>query len=143
MKITNPSPEIQRKFTNLLELLGEVNDLRSAAELLSWDQTTYMPPGGAVARGRQMATLQRLAHEKFTDPAIGRLLDQLEQVADNLLPDSDEAALLRVTRRDYERATRVPAAFAAQLASHISEAYEVWVQARPAADFNCVVPYLE
>lgn len=143
MKITNPSPEIQRKFTNLLELLGEVNDLRSAAELLSWDQTTYMPPGGAVARGRQMATLQRLAHEKFTDPAIGRLLDQLEQVADNLLPDSDEAALLRVTRRDYERATRVPAAFAAQLASHISEAYEVWVQARPAADFNRVVPYLE
>lgn len=143
VKITNPSPEIRKKFTNLLELLGEANDLRSAAELLSWDQTTYMPPGGAAARGRQIATLQRLAHEKFTEPAIGRLLEQLEKEADQLPPDSDEAALLRVTRRDYERATRIPAVFTAQLAAHISEAYEVWAQARPAADFNSVIPYLE
>jgi len=56
-----------------------VNDLRSAA-LLSWDQTSYMPPGGAVARGRQMATLGRLAHEKFTNPAIGKLLNDLRTV---------------------------------------------------------------
>ena len=53
----------------------EINDLGSAASILHWDQTTYMPPGGAAARGRQLATLSRLAHEKFTDPKIGKLLD--------------------------------------------------------------------
>ena len=143
MKISSNSPEIQKKITNLLVLLGEVNDLRSAADILNWDQTTYMPPGGAVARGRQLATLQRLAHEKFTDAAIGHLLDDLEKAVESLPPEADEAALVRVTRREYERATRVPATFTAQLATHITEAYEVWVQARPAADFGIVAPYLE
>lgn len=143
MKILSRSPEIQQQFTNLLDLLGEVNDLRSAADILNWDQTTYMPPGGVAARGRQLATLQRLAHEKFTDPAIGRLLDRLEKVVESLPPESDEAALVRVTRREYERSTRVPATFTAQLATHITEAYEVWVQARSAADFGAIAPYLE
>jgi len=62
----------------LKQRLQEVDDLRSAAALLNWDQSTYMPPGGAPARGRHMATLYRLAHERFTDPAVGHLLDALE-----------------------------------------------------------------
>lgn len=143
MKITCQSPEIQRKITDLLELLGEVNDLRSAADILNWDQTTYMPSGGVAARGRQLATLQRLAHEKFTAPAIGRLLDELEKVIKSLPPESDEAALVHVTRREYERATCVPATFTAQLATHVTEAYEVWVHARAHAAFDTVAPYLE
>jgi carboxypeptidase Taq len=56
--------------------LLEVDDLNAAASLLRWDQTTYMPPGGAPARGRQLATLSRLAHERFTEAETGRLLDQ-------------------------------------------------------------------
>ena len=68
---------MEQKLQELKTRLLEVNDLNSANALLSWDQTTYMPPGGAAARGRQMATLGRLAHEKFTDPAIGKLLDDL------------------------------------------------------------------
>jgi Zn-dependent M32 family carboxypeptidase len=54
-----------------------VDDLNGAASLLRWDQTTYMPPGGAPARGRQLATLSRLAHERFTEAEDGgRLLDE-------------------------------------------------------------------
>src|SRR5438093_13281002 len=101
------------KLDELKLLLREVDDLQRAAAVLQWDQTTYMPPGGAEARGRQLATLARLAHEKFTSPAIGNLLDQLDN-----LPDEDDAALVRVARRDYEKATKVPPAFAAQLIEH-------------------------
>ena len=95
---------MEAKLTELKNRLLEINDLESAAALLSWDQTTYMPPGGAVARGRQMATLGQLAHEKFTDPAIGRLLDDLQPYAESLPYEADAAGLLRVTRHDYERA---------------------------------------
>ncbi len=143
MKITTQSPEIQKKLTTLLALLGEVNDLQAAAGLLNWDQTTYMPPGGAASRGRQLATLERLAHEKFTDVAIGQLLDQLEGYRETLPPASDEAALLRKTRHEYERATRVPSSFTAQLANHAADSYEVWAKARPTDDFALVIPYLE
>ena len=99
------------RFEELKARLVEINDLESAAAVLSWDQTTYMPPGGAAARGRQLATLRRLAHEKFTDPAVGQLLDDLEAYAGQLEADSDEASLIRITRRDYERAIRVPPSY--------------------------------
>ena len=68
---------IPPQLTELKARLHEIYDLEMAAALLNWDQTTYMPPGGAAARGRQLATLGRIAHEKRTDAQIGRLLDAL------------------------------------------------------------------
>ncbi|RME49457.1 MAG: carboxypeptidase M32 [Chloroflexi bacterium] len=134
---------MEAKLQELKTRLIEINDIRSAAALLRWDQATYMPPGGAAARGRQLATLGRLAHEKFTDPAIGKLLDDLRSYEESLPYDSDEASLIRVTRRDYERAVKVPPEFMAEFNSHAAAAYEAWIRARPANDFAMVEPYLE
>ncbi len=134
---------VEQKLQELKTRLLEVNDLNSANALLSWDQTTYMPPGGAAARGRQMATLSRLAHEKFTDPAVGRLLDDLRPYEEGLPYDSDDASLIRVTRREYERNAKIPAEFVAQLSEHQAESYQVWTEARPANDFKRVQPCLE
>ncbi len=117
--------------------LAEVNDLESAAALLYWDQATYMPAEGAAARGRQMATLSRLAHEKFTDVAVGKLLDMAQA------GNEEEAALLRVARHDYEKATKVPASFVAEMSAHGALSYETWAKARPANDFRAVQPMLE
>jgi len=117
--------------------LREIDDLEHAGAVLYWDQATYMPTGGAAARGRQLATLSRLAHEKFTDPSVGRLLDAARAETE------DDAALLRVTQRDYERATKVPAAFVAKFSEHSSASYEAWAKARPANDFAAVQPLLD
>ncbi|MFZ5916886.1 MAG: carboxypeptidase M32 [Chloroflexota bacterium] len=134
---------MEKKLQALKERLAEVHDLQTASGVLFWDQSTYMPPGGAPARGRQLATLSKMAHEKFIDPDIGRLLDALEPYAEGLPPDSDDACLIRVTRRDYEKAVRVPPEFTGQLNSHQVEAYQVWAEARPANDFAAIRPYLE
>ncbi|MCZ6676698.1 MAG: carboxypeptidase M32 [Candidatus Poribacteria bacterium] len=134
---------MESKLQELKTRLTEIDDLESAASLLHWDQTTYMPPGGASARARQMATLNRLAHEKFTDPAVGELLEALRDYEESLPHDSDEASLIRVTRHAYEKAAKVPPAFMAELHSHGSESYQVWTKARPDNDFGAVQPYLE
>jgi carboxypeptidase Taq len=134
---------METKLKELEARLIEIDDLESAAGLLDWDQNTYMPPGGAPARGRQIATLQRLAHEKSTDPALGKLLDDLQLYEESLPYDSDEASLIRVARRDYERATKVPPAFVAQFSEHRSASFQAWTEARPANDFAKVRPYLE
>ncbi len=131
------------KLQQLRDRLLEIEDLKAAAEVLYWDQATYMPPGGAVTRGRHLATLRRLAHEKFVDPAIGRLLEDLQPYAEGLPADSVDASLVRVVRRDYEKAIRVPASFVEEMENHASAAYEAWVQARPADDFSLVQPYVE
>ncbi len=126
---------MEAKLQELKTRLMEVNDLNSANAVLSWDQTTYMPPGGAPARARQMATLSRLAHEKFTDLVIGRLLDDLRPYEESLPYDSDEASLIRVTRREYDKAIKVPPEFVARLNSHAATSYQAWTEARPANDF--------
>jgi carboxypeptidase Taq len=131
------------KLQELKARLAEVHDLQSAGAVLGWDQMTCMPPGGAAARARQLSTLGRLAHETFIDPAIGKLLDDLQPWAEGLPYDSDGASLIRVTRREYERATRVPPSFTARLRAHGAESYAAWEKARPANDFAAVRPYLE
>ncbi|VXD19727.1 Thermostable carboxypeptidase 1 [Planktothrix serta PCC 8927] len=136
---SSPNP----KFTQLLDRLTEINDIKAAISLLYWDQATYMPPGGAQARGRQMATLRRLAHEKFTDPVLGQLLEDLRTEAANLPYPSLEASLIRVTRRDYDRAVRVPSTLMAQISQHQSAAYNAWAKAREAESFAIVQPYLQ
>ena len=137
---------IEKTEPKLLELktrLSEINDIEAAASLLYWDQATYMPPGGAAARGRQLATLQQISHSKFIDPAVGQLLEDLQPYEESLPYDSDEASLIRITRRKYETAVRVPAAFMAKFSMHRTESYEAWATARPANDFARVQPYLE
>src|SRR5215216_922360 len=140
---TNRRRSVEAKLAELKTRLLEINDLESAAALLSWDQTTYMPPGGAMARGRQMATLGQLAHEKFTDAAVGRLLDDLQPYAESLPYDSDDAGLLRVTRHDYERAVKVPPSFTATFYRHSAASYDAWTKARPENNFAAVLPLLE
>jgi carboxypeptidase Taq len=134
---------MEKKLVELKNRLAEINDLNMAASLLGWDQSTYMPPGGGEARGRQLATLAKISQEKFIDPAIGKLLDDLHPYEESLPYDSDEASLIRVTRRDYERATKVPPEFMAEFNVHAAESYQVWAEARPANDFRRVQPLLE
>jgi carboxypeptidase Taq len=134
---------MQGQLEELRGRLREIDDLNMAAALLRWDQATYMPPGGGEARGRQLATLGSIGHARLTDPAVGRLLDQLEPWSATLAHDSDEAALIRVARRDYDMAIKVPATLVAQLNEHASASYQVWAEARPANDFARVRTILE
>jgi carboxypeptidase Taq len=141
--ISYTTPQQQAKLDELKTRLSEVSDLGGASSVLGWDQATYMPPGGAAARARQGATLSRLAHEKFTDPALGKLLDLLQPYADGLPAEADDACLIRVTRRDFEKAVKVPAKFVSRWSAHGSVSYDAWTRARPANDFATMRPLLE
>ncbi len=123
--------------------LLEVDDLNGAANVLRWDLATYMPPGGAPARGRQTATLARLAHEKFVDAETGKLLDAAARETGSLPYDSDEASLVRVTRRGWELSTRIPTDLVSEFHEHTALAYQAWTEARPKSDFEAVRPSLE
>lgn len=102
-----------------------------------------MPPGGAAARAEASATLRRLAHERFTDPALGGLLESLRELEESLPPDSDDASLVRVTRRRHEKARRVPPALAGEMARAESLGQQAWQAAREASDFSALQPALE
>jgi carboxypeptidase Taq len=135
------SPEA--KLDELKQRLQEINDLGAAGALLGWDQQTYMPDGGSDARGRQRAMLGKLSHERSVDPALGKLIDELAPYADRLPYDSDDASLVRIARRDFEKAVKVPPEFVARSNAHGSTSYDAWTRAKPENDFARMVPILE
>ena len=123
--------------------LGEIHDLRRANALLGWDQQTYMPPGGSASRAEQSATLGKIAHELFTADETGRLIDAAALEVERLDPDSDEARLVGVTRRDYHKARKVPAELVAEIARVTGQAVDVWAEARAQSVWEPFAPYLE
>jgi len=127
----------------LREHLGEVADLQRAVELLHWDQETFMPTGGVEDRANQLATLSRIAHERFTSAETARLLDAAEAGVAGLPADSDEASLVRVTRRDLGLATRLPADLVADMARAEAEAQPVWHAAKQRSEWALFVPAME
>ena len=127
----------------LRDQLGKISDLNAAQALLGWDQETYMPAGAVEARAQQLATLGRMAHEMFTSEQIGRLLAECEPLVLDLADDSDDARLLRVTRRDYDKATKLPADLVAELAKTTALAQQAWKEARASSDFPHFQPHLE
>ena len=129
------------KLNQLKEILGEVSDLRHATSILEWDQNVSMPPGGSEARGQQMATLGKVSHEKATSDEVGKLLEDLKKEFTDI--DSDEAALIRVTAREFDKATRVSSDYIVKQAIVTTRAFDAWVEAKAKSDFSIFRPHLE
>jgi carboxypeptidase Taq len=127
----------------LKERLGQVADIGHASALAHWDQLTMMPPRGGDARAQSLATLSRIGHELFVGHDTERLLDRAAAELNGDDPDGDDARLIALTRRQWEKARRVPADLAAELSHASSVGQEAWVAARAASDFAGFVPYLE
>jgi carboxypeptidase Taq len=123
--------------------LKTVHDIQMAMNLLNWDRQVCMPRGSAGARAGQLATLSRLAHDRFTGDQTARLLDEAEAEAAALPADSDDASYVRVVRADYAEATRLPGDHVAELQHTIGIAHEYWVDARKNNDFAHFQPILE
>ena len=130
-------------YQNLLARTKEIGHISSAAAVLGWDQQCYMPHGGATERAEQLAILGTIAHERFTDDTTGSLLQAAEAEVAGLDADSDERLTVRVLRRDFDQAVKIPASLVAQLAKAETLGHEVWVKARAASDFHHFAPTLE
>src|SRR5438034_7391914 len=98
-----------------------------------------MPPAGWQHRGEHLATLRRIHHETLTAEATGRLLDEVP----TLDPDSDDGAFIRLARRDYEKAVKVPTELRAEMTLTATEARTIWVKARAESNFELFRPMLE
>lgn len=131
------------KMDQLKTRLAEIQNLKNAASVLSWDMEVNMPSGGTEDRGEQLATLESLAHSKFTSDEIGQLLEDLEDRKNGEDPDSDAARLLQFLAREYARETRVPSEYVAEFAQATTRAREAWLRAKKAADFAIFQPSME
>jgi carboxypeptidase Taq len=134
---------VDADLRRLKERLAEISDIQRSAGVLFWDQRVTMPLLGNAARAEAVATLGRIAHERFVDDEIGSLLERLGPFEESLEYDSDDASLVRVTRRDWEKARRVPAELRAEMLRAGAQGHQIWVDARARSDFASFLPALE
>ncbi len=127
---------------DLKSRLGEVATLAQINALLDWDMQTKMPPGAAESRARHLSTLSKVVHELFTDEETGKLISTVEPEASRLPHDSDDACLVRVARRDYDKASKLPTDLVAELSRITALAHGIWAKARADNDFKAFAPIL-
>jgi carboxypeptidase Taq len=131
-------------YEELIAHARETNLLAATGEVLRWDQETMLPPGGIDCRSRQLGQIAGLVHERATTPRVGDLIATCEAnrelTAD---PASDSAVNLRELRREYDRATKIPAALAREKAEVHAMAQHAWIDARQKSDFSLFRPFLE
>ncbi|MBN9501248.1 MAG: hypothetical protein J0H02_05675 [Armatimonadetes bacterium] len=120
--------------------LYDLNALGSAVAIMDWDQQTYMPRGGADARGEHVGRLSRMHHELLTADETRNLLEKAKTEA---TPESDDAALLRVVGRELDLATKFPSSLVEEKSKLSALAHEEWVKARATNDFKSFAPILE
>ena len=136
---TQYSPKMQQ----LVELAAELDDLSHIGAVLGWDQQTYMPPGGAEERGLQLSALGRIIHEKFTSDEVGQLISELADEVGDLNAETDEARMVKVSKRAYDKQTKVPLPLLMETIQTTTMANETWVKAKGEADFSIFQPDLE
>jgi carboxypeptidase Taq len=132
-----------KSFARLRRHLAEIHDLVKITSLLHWDQHVTMPPGGAAARTEQLALIARLVHERLVSTETERLLEECRPYEESLPYESDDASIVRVARRDFEKASPVPLDLRSELARAGSAGYEAWRDARARSDYESFRPYLE
>ena len=139
MSVEVESPPLER----LKGVLAELDDLRHAEAILDWDSRVSMPRQGAAARADATATITRFIHERFVSDEVGQLLEELAPLERERGHDSFEGALVRLTRREWERARRVPPELTGEISHAAGIAVAAWDEAKAASDFPSFVPHLE
>ncbi|MGI9049378.1 MAG: carboxypeptidase M32 [Rubrobacteraceae bacterium] len=119
--------------------MATMADLGAADAALGWDRQTYMPQGGVEGRAEQLSTLSRLSHEMLVSEETRSLLDSVEEPEQG----SVEAAVLRRTRREYDKATKLPGRLVGDISRQTALAQSAWVGARENSDWGAFLPYLE
>ncbi len=128
-----------RAYEELMAFQRQTEALAQVAGRLGWDQETQMPPGAVSQRAEEMGAMEAVLHARRTDPRLGEWLASIDEAGLGEV----ERANLRILRREYARATRVPGELATALARTTSTAQRVWAEARAEDDFAAFLPVLE
>ncbi|HET6255630.1 MAG TPA: carboxypeptidase M32 [Puia sp.] len=123
----------QDLYTTYVDRMQKIADIKYSAAVLEWDQETYLPPKGAAARSRQLASLSEIAHEWLTAPGLGELMQELSQRGDL---DEDQRRNIELSLEDFNKQKKFSPAFIRRLSETSSRAFHSWIQARAANSFK-------
>ena len=116
--------------------IHRLSDIRATLE---WDQETNLPSGGVDERSEQLALLGGMIHDLQTSPLLGTLVTSLAEMT---LPTDEDRAMVRLHRREYDRASKLPKELVERQARLVGQSQPLWAQARKENNFAKFAPYL-
>ena len=137
------SPRAEEALSELKKIANEISLITSAASVLGWDERTYMPRQGSELRANQLAYFAGLAHDKFTSPRVGELLNEASTNGQMKDPLAEAAVNVREIKRDYDKRTKVPKQLVEAIAHAETTGQGIWVEERRKNDFKGFLPSLE
>ncbi|GHO69222.1 carboxypeptidase M32 [Ktedonobacter sp. SOSP1-52] len=147
MTVTEPKnlqfTSSDERISELLTHMNIISDLGAFSALADWDQQTGMPEGAGEARAHQMATMQGLIHERLTNPRLGELVLQLEEVVKQPEYTDADRGLVYHARRSYDQSTKLPREMVEEMERVRVKSFEAWVKARHNNDFASFSPWLQ
>ena len=129
MTLTKSTRDLYAAYVDLMQ---KIADIKYSAAVLEWDQETYLPPKGATARSRQLASLSEIAHEWLTAPGLGDLLQELHGRGDL---EEDQRRNIELSLEDYNKGKKFSPAFIRRLSETSSRSFHSWLRARAANSF--------
>ncbi|KKB80870.1 carboxypeptidase [Devosia soli] len=130
-------------YAQLMEAMGQVNDLLNTQSILNWDARTMMPEGGHETRGKQLATLSVLTRDLLVSAETRRRLDAAEAEVANFADGSVEKVMVAQVREAIDYHLAIPADLTRRRAELGSLGHAVWAKARAESDFKQFAPILE
>ncbi len=142
---TANTPDFTHSDAQISELLEHVREISAIGELgalTGWDQNTIMPEGASEVRGAQMAVVQGLLHERWTNPKLGSLLSALEEVVQGQTFTDADRGLVREAARNHKKYAKLPRSLVEQMARVEAGSFDAWRRARANNDFASFAPWL-
>ncbi len=133
----------QARFRSVCQYARETARWASIAEVLGWDDLTMMPAAGAEHRAEQISLLSGVVHRRRIAPEYGQWLDELAEGQPVDDSDGDAAAIVRLLRRDRQKAIKLPTDLVEELSRTAVLGQQVWQAARRNNDFPAFLPILE
>ena len=129
-------------YGQFLKLYKEISTLGAANSILQWDMETKMPAKGINKRANQMSLLSVLAHQKFTNPALGSLINKIKAS-----PDYNANAVMKrnieVFEKVYTKVSKLPGEFVAELSKQRGLAVDAWKKAKAKRDYSMFKDHLK
>lgn len=128
-------------FETLEHKLKKIHTLSSVNGLLGWDEQVNLPPQSNDQRSEQSSLIATITHNLSSEKSLGETIARIEKNSSSL--DPEKQTVLKEARKNFDRATKLPAEFIERKSRLDSEAYHAWAKARENSDYSVFAPYLQ
>lgn len=132
-------PFKNKTILSILDYYRDIWALNYASSLAQWDLETYMPVGGADAKGEAQAKIASLGQRLFLDKKFAGLVH--ESAGEENLSDA-ERGVVRVLQHDLKYYESLPPDFLEEYEKLTTTSPVVWREAKEKNDYGLFVPSL-